>query len=135
MTDLGLLAQLSNKLSAPYSTLDTIYIQVDTADMGDFFSFIRNAIVEQNYLDSVDLLISAADWIIVCRYCVKARIDQVYGSSSGRRPDGRTPIPRNLKIPKLLADVANATGTHIINNSGAALVCPLKQIPLNPLTA
>jgi len=134
-SDLGLLAQLSNRLSAPYSTLDTIYVQVETAAMGDFFASIRNALIEQVYLDSVDLpanLISVADWIIVCRYMVKSRVDQVYGSLTGRRPDGRTPIPRNMKVPKILSDVANSIGTHLINQ-GAAMVCP--QSEPNPLQA
>lgn len=108
------IANIGAHLSTPYPIVDDIFLVVDTAKMETFFKYVWTAIVNCIYPDSrftTSGLISQANFVLVCRYLFKARIDQVYSSVSGRRPVQRIALSKDYLVPRCLSDLANGIGT------------------------
>lgn len=63
-------------------------------------------------------MINAANFGLVYRYLVKARIDAVYSAFSGRRPPQYIPIPKFFAVLKSLAHVANSIGRQHLGQNG-----------------
>lgn len=122
----GVLAHMANRFSTPFPHANTQTVQVKTADMVNYFGTIWDSLTTAIYPDSSFEpagLITRDNFILVCRYLTKARIDHVFASTAGLRLSGCIDIPPEFQIPKCLADVINGIGTIFIS-SGAFMVIP-----------
>lgn len=127
----GILAALANHFGSPFPTADTQYVEVLTDNMSGWFGTIWDSLISAIYPDGNFVeanVITRNNFILVCRYLTKARIDQVYASCSERRATGRIAIPREYEIPKCLADVINGIGLVTVL-SGAFAVIPQPEAP------
>ncbi|CAH0394707.1 unnamed protein product [Bemisia tabaci] len=68
-------------------------------------------------------MITEAQFVLVCRYLLKSRIDHVYSNVSGRRVDGRIVMPKEVYMPKALSDLINGVG-FITAQGGCLKLCP-----------
>lgn len=121
----GVINLIANRFSSPFLIADSQFVIIDTADIG--WDTLLSAIYPDGNFVAANV-ITRADFILVCRYLTKARIDHVYATVSGRRARARIPIPREFEIPKCLADVINGIGAITIS-AGAFLVIPQAEAP------
>lgn len=124
----GIINLIANRFSSPFPIADTQFVIVNTADIS-WYGTIWDTLISAIYPDAnfvADNVITMANFVLVCRYLTKARIDHVYETVSGRRANNRIPIPREYEIPKCLADVINGIGAITIS-SGAFMVIPQSE--------
>lgn len=124
----GIINLIANRFSSPFPTADTQFVIVNTADIS-WYGTIWDTLISAIYPDGnfvAENVITRDNFILVCRYLTKARIDHVYATVSGRRANNRIPIPREYEIPKCLADVINGIGAITIS-SGAFMVIPQSE--------
>lgn len=131
----GVLSQIASRFTAPFPVATSQYVTVDTANMASYFSSLFNALVTVIYPDSTyepQNMITIDQFVLVCRYLTKARIDHVYSAASGRRPPSRIAIPRDFEVPKSLADVINGIGTVLINGAAFNVIPQPEADPQDP---
>lgn len=122
----GILSQICNRFSSPFPIADTHFVVINTADMAGWYESIWRSLVDAIYPDHrfhAAGVITQANFVLVCRYLTKSRIDHVYATTSGRRPNNRIAIPREFEVPKCFADVINGIGSILIL-SGSYVVIP-----------
>nr|QIJ56919.1 hypothetical protein [Scaphoideus titanus-associated partiti-like virus 1] len=133
----GILKLLANHFGSPFPIADTHFVVINTADVswyGTIWDTLLSAIYPDGNFVAANV-ITRNNFILVCRYLTKARIDHVYATCSGRRATGRIPIPREYEIPKCLADVINGIGAITIL-SGSFMVIPQSETaPPDPTQA
>lgn len=123
----GILTQLAGCLSGPAPCHDDVHVIVNTENYIPWFHTLYETIVYLVYPDFDPVaqlnVITEANFTLVCRYLMKARVDNVYGRITGRRPPRRIPIPLDMLVPNALAIVINAIGVVTVD-SGAYPVIP-----------
>jgi hypothetical protein len=122
----GIITHLARSFSRPFAIHDQQFLVVQTMNIEYFSNAVYTTIVNAIYPDSTDAqgdMITEAQFYLVNRYLMKARIDQVYSTTSGRRPLQRIAIPRAFAVPKCIADVINGIGVFTVNR-GALTVIP-----------
>lgn len=134
----GIITLITNRFSSPFPCASTAYVPVLTANFTGYFKSLWTSLVEviypdQNYVTAH--VISEDNFVKVCRYLTKARVDQVYSSASGRRPTSRVPIPRDFPVPKSLADIINGIGVVTILSGSFAVIPEPEAPPADPTAA
>lgn len=104
----------------------TVYVVVQTKLMTAFFTAIYYNILNALYPSNMPLpakTITAAQFVLMCRFYTKSRIDYVHTEVLSRRTDGRIPMSEFVALPSVL--------TRMINGLGAVRVTPAqyKVIP------
>lgn len=125
----GIISTLARSISSPFPVYDMQEVTVTSSNYEAYFKHLRMDLINAVFPDSaVDPpnIISADDFVIVCRYLLKSRVDTVYSSVSGRRPTHRIAIPRDFAVPKALSDLINGIGVYTIC-AGAATVLPTPE--------
>lgn len=121
----GFLSQIASHHTGPHPIKSTETVTVNSSDMSIFFAAIRTCILNLLYPDGRYQsagVITEANWILVCRYYMIARIHAVYSACTGRRKDGRIPVPSAVPLPAALAQVINAIGSLWIAARGLHVV-------------
>lgn len=122
----GVLSKLAASMSSPYPTRDILFVLVETIEYAPYFESLYLAMVDVLYPGD-DLppanMITQINFVLVCRYLMKSRIDVINARISGIRRMYRIAIPNAFPIPAALGYIINGIGTFMIN-SGAALICP-----------
>lgn len=124
----GIINLIANRFSSPFLIADTQFVVVDTAAI-NWFGTIWDTLISAIYPDGnfvIENVITRDNFILVCHYLTKARIDHDYATVSGRRAGARIPIPREYEVPKCLADIINGIGAVTIS-SGAFMVFPQSE--------
>jgi hypothetical protein len=122
----GLLDTLSASLSTPYRIHPTDEVIVPLSGFEDYFGSAHDTYSYEMWPASRDVpptTINRANFIKVCQYLLRARLDAVYSTCSGKRVARRIPIPTNYPVPKAISDVINGIG-HIIMNGGGSVMIP-----------
>lgn len=131
----GIIDLMASRFSTPFPMLPTVYVIVNTADMSEYFGTIWDSLVCVIYPDGTfeaANIITRDQFILVCRYLTKSRIDHVYATTSGRRSTVRIAIPREYELPKCLSDLINGIGPITVQG-GAATYVPQPEIdPTDP---
>lgn len=112
-------------LGKPYSVLPLTFILVNTEGMIPFFTSIYTVILNDLWPGNALVpagTVTEAQFVNVCRYLTKARVDTVYSKVSGQRSANRIPIPSDMAIPKCLSDVLNGIGLITALNGDLRLV-------------
>lgn len=120
------------KLNGPLCAHDNVFRQVTFSEIDHVAKACYAQVLAVIYPDGVfdtRTLISETDFVNVCRYGFKQRIDHVYSTLTGRRPEGRAPLSRAALWPKAIADCINQYGSKIIHLN-SVMVIP--QPPPNP---
>ena len=110
----GVLSLLASRFSSLFPVAATQYVEVLTDDMAGYFGSLWDTLlcaVYPGYNHDDTAVINQGDFVLICRYLTKSRIDQVYSACSARRPPHRIAIPRGFEVPKSLADIINGIGT------------------------
>lgn len=124
----GIINLIANRFNSPFPIADTQFVIVNTADIS-WFGTIWDTLISAINPDGnfiAENVITRGNFVLVCRYLMKARIDHVYATVSGRRANARIPIPREYEVPKCLADVINGVGAVTIS-SGVFMVIPQSE--------
>lgn len=113
-----------------------VYITVELENYNNYFASLYRSLIRVTYQGGPlpNNLLTEANFQLVCRYLMKARVDLVYSSQSGRRAPHRVPIPRNVLIPKALSDIINAIGPIAVS-LGTWIVVPQPPNEGNDQTA
>jgi hypothetical protein len=123
----GILTHLSRTLEGPSPVHDDVYVVVNSANFVGYFESLYETIIHLIYPDfdpaAAVGVISEENFVLVCRYLMKARCDHVYGRVTGRRPPRRIPVPSDMAVPAALALVINGIGSVVVD-SGAYPVIP-----------
>jgi len=131
----GILVELAKKIYGPYAAHDKLYIEVLSNDMAPYFATLYYSLLGIRFPSGAPIqqlnVITEAQFILVCRYFVKARCDAVFGKVSGRRTQTRIPVASVFQLPKALADIINGIGTIIVNDGGLN-VCPQPEADNDP---
>jgi hypothetical protein len=118
-------------LAQPYRITEMQFVTVNTIDYAGYFRSVYQAIASMIYPDWEDgapMIITEDEFILVSRYILKQRIDQVYSTVTGRRPQGRVPVARAYQIPACYAVPFNGIGMMNVL-SGSYLVVPQPTDP------
>lgn len=120
----GILNQMAQFIHGPVPIHSDAYITVSTNNMTVFFAAVRHVLIEMVYPGQPVPagIITEADWNIVMRSIVKARVDHVYTTITGLRPQNRIPLPRGLELPKCISDLANGIGSIFILKGGLRVI-------------
>lgn len=121
----GILLQLCARFSTPVPQLYSLDVEIETINMSTYFKTLRNALITALYPDHrfhAAGLITEDNFVLVCRYLTKSRLDYVYAATTGRRLDGRIAMPRDMLIPKALADIINGIGPLTIQAGAYTLI-------------
>lgn len=119
-----------NTLSSPFLIFPIVYITVESEAFNSFFSKIWYGLIRTMYPDSrydAAGIITEEQFQLVCRYFLKARIDHVYSTHSGRRPEHRIAMPRQFMLPKCVSDIINSVG-YVAINGGAYRCVPQPEL-------
>lgn len=137
-TSTSVTTYMLKNIAAPFPIHDYVEVKVLTVNYQNYFLHLYTDLLNALYPDSEEVphgMITPDEFVLVCRYLLKARVDTIYSSITGRRPQTRIPIPRDVEVPKALSDIINGVGTFIVLN-GAFLVFPSPENPpLDPLTS
>lgn len=101
------------------------YRKVFANELDLWFSLVRESIVTRMFPSGAfneATIISAENWLHVCRYLFRARIDHVYSTVSGQRPEDRVPLPGAYRVPKSISDVINCYGVKVIGCNSIRVV-------------
>lgn len=114
ITPRGTLTTMSTSLDAPVPIRIPLEITVDTANYAPYFRSLRTSLINALTLGETlapEDIITEVNFVLVCRYFLKGRINHVNSLATGSRPDGRISSPHAFLMPKSLADLISKVGT------------------------
>jgi len=120
----GILNSLAREIHGPIPVHADANITVNTANMEDYIDSVRVALIDAIYpgIEAPADMVTEADWRIVIRSILKSRVDHVYSSVTGLRPNQRIPMPRQFELPKCISDLANSIGMITVLKGGLRVI-------------
>lgn len=117
------------RITGPRVVLTQLFRTVNFDELDDFFNSSYTQYVTLLFPDQPAPpahLITQVQWTGILKAMLKARVDHVYGRSTGQRPANRLPLSGAIPVPKLIADVINSYG-YILVHHGSTIVIPVAQ--------
>lgn len=114
------------QLPSPMPIQEMVYVDVHLDGYSPFWRSIYRSMARRLYMTSADfgiVPITEADFLRVCRYLLRARIDEVFARGSGSRPRTRAPLVGDIQVPRSVAEPINNVGMYV-SHVGTVIVLP-----------
>lgn len=120
----GLLHSLALNYGGPISDVETQVVVVNHGNFDRFFRTVYDQIINLIYggNNPPPTVINETTYSKVCQYFLRARIDHVYASVTGRRPAHRIPLSRDFLLPNCVSQALNGIGAYSVISGTIRLV-------------